>query len=383
MEKVTDFFRKTFYSMCFVNPKKKQVVIFVDSLNTRKMHYLQCAIFAFLPWYFDPKAGVSQDEMELIQSLREKTPESYERCMAKIASKYDFRSVRIRSLLSGFETRFDKMELDRVSRTIMDLNRSMDDLSRKFAEKLRQKNEADIRYMGIQQKIENSTDESEIMEYFLCNKKLIIEDVDDSALSFVCSDYLTYFDEDMAKRFIENERSYLYRPDGRDMSHIVSKEDMKKLATAIFIDQTLKMKLCAAYLLELNGRVRGIRSHSYPTECNVCMPNPHIDRYDCLGNYERAINECLRNNDYVGAVEQCIASCKSLNFADSIVMGVFVNRLYGRDGYSNNKCIELPDGRCVNAVDAVAWMKEQESVNENTSVENTEEQVTDEATSQE
>lgn len=46
--KVTEFFRKTFYSLCFVNPNTKHVVIFIDNLNIRRMHYLQCAIFAFM-----------------------------------------------------------------------------------------------------------------------------------------------------------------------------------------------------------------------------------------------------------------------------------------------------------------------------------------------
>lgn len=72
LDKVTVFFRKTFYVLCFVNPNTKQVVIFTDNMDIRKFHYLQCSIFAFMPWYFDPEKGVSQEEMELIQSLRRK-----------------------------------------------------------------------------------------------------------------------------------------------------------------------------------------------------------------------------------------------------------------------------------------------------------------------
>ena len=53
LEKVTDFFRKRFKVLCFINPELKSVVLFVDKLNMRRMHYLQCAIFAFLPWYFN------------------------------------------------------------------------------------------------------------------------------------------------------------------------------------------------------------------------------------------------------------------------------------------------------------------------------------------
>ena len=62
IQKVTDFFRKTFRVNCYVNHTERKVVIFVEQLNIRRMHYLQCAILAFLPWYFNPGDGVTQDE---------------------------------------------------------------------------------------------------------------------------------------------------------------------------------------------------------------------------------------------------------------------------------------------------------------------------------
>ena len=143
---------------------------------------------------------------------------------------------------------------------------------------------------------------------------------------------------------------------------------MKKLMYAIFIDQTLRIKLCSAYKFYLNGNVEGLSGHRYGYEFRECTPNTHIDRYSCLGNYQRVINECLRRNDYIGAIEQCVASCKSLNFADSTVMSEFMSRLYGISNYDVNiKCIELPDGRVVEPKDAIAWLNEQESKTETTS----------------
>ena len=106
LEKVTDFFRKRFYVLCFIHPETKRVALFIDNLDLPKSHYLQCAVFAFLPWYFDPEKGVSEEEMALIKSLRDKSSLKYEECIAKIAEKYDFKTARIRQLLAGFETRF-------------------------------------------------------------------------------------------------------------------------------------------------------------------------------------------------------------------------------------------------------------------------------------
>ena len=58
LEKMTAFFRKSFPVQCYINPERKNVVIFVEKINLKKLHYLQCAILAALPWYFNPEEGV-------------------------------------------------------------------------------------------------------------------------------------------------------------------------------------------------------------------------------------------------------------------------------------------------------------------------------------
>lgn len=362
LNKVTDFFRKTFYVLCFINPEKKSVYLFTDKMDVKKMHYLQCSIFAFLPWYFDPEAGVSELEMELINSLREKKSDKYDDCIARIASQYDFRTQKIRNLLAGFETRYERQECERVRREIGDYIDEIDRLNSQIGEYLRVKADKEIRLLGLETKIaQGSSEDSEIMEYFLCNNRLVLEEVTDTYMVFSCMDYLTYFDEDMAKQMIDNKRSYVYRPNGRACNNFIQEDDMKKLMYAIFIDQTLRIKMCCAYKFDLNGRVKGLSGHNYGYEFRECTPNTHIDRYSCMGNYERTINELLKNHNYIGAIEQCVASCKSMNFADSPVMQEFMSRLYGLSGSNVNiRCIELPDGRVVEPKEAIEWIKAQE-----------------------
>lgn len=362
LNKVTDFFRKTFYVLCFINPEKKSVYLFTDRMDVKKMHYLQCSIFAFLPWYFNPEAGVSELEMELIESLREKTSSKYEDCIVRIASQYDFRTQKIRNLLAGFETRYEKQECETVRRTIQEYIDKINSLDREIGEYLRYKADKEIRLLGLEAKIaQGESEDSEIMEYFLCNNRLVLEEVTDTYMVFSCMDYLTYFDEDMAKQMIDNKRSYVYRPNGRACNNFIKEDDMKKLMYAIFIDQTLRVKVCCAYRFELRGTVDGLSHHRYGYEFRECTPNTHIDRYSCMGNYKRTINQLLQKHDYIGAIEQCIASCKSLNFADSTVMEEFMRRLYGiSNDEVNTRCIELPDGKVVTPKEAVEWIKANE-----------------------
>ena len=79
-----------------------------------------------------------------------------------------------------------------------------------------------------------------------------------------------------------------------------------------------------------------------------------------MGNYIEPINRALQKRDYITALEQCIASAKSLNFHDSTVMENFVRQFTSNSGGSY-KALELPDGRVVTPRDAIKWIEEQEA----------------------
>lgn len=360
---IREFYRKQFYTICFVHPVKKSVIIFVDALDVKKLHLLLCSMPAFLPWYFNSDTGITEQELALLKSLREKTSANYLQILQEMSLKYDFRTLRIRNLLDGFETRYERNELDRVNTEISNTYQYMEDLNAQYSQYLRSIRDLQIKAMGLEAKINGAQEsgESEIMEYFLCNKSVLLEDVSNDYMTFVTKTYLEFFDEDLAQRMIDNRNSVIYKPNGRACNNYIPADDMKKLMTAIFIDQTLKIKFCAAYTFGLTGNVCAKSNYSYPIELNDRMPNTHIDCYSCLGSYEVHINKALRENNYIGAIEQCIASGKSLNFGDGTVMGRFIKRFYGLEGdYSTRKFIELPDGTSVTPKEAAAWIRSQE-----------------------
>lgn len=361
--KVTDFFVKAFPVMCFANPETKQVVILVEKLDLRKYHYLQCAIFAFLPWYFNPEDGVSELEMNLIKSLREKSEEAYIKCLKDIASKYDFRTIKINRLLSGFETRFDRDECTRLKRVINDKTDDANELNRRIGEIFNEIRTLEINVLGLEQKIAQGGTESEIRDFFLANKKIDLIHVSDASIDFIVKDYLEIFDEDMADRYISNENSSIYHPAGYNGADRIPKDDMEMLMRAIFDSQILKVRFCAAYSFSLTGNVAPISEYYFPDDCSDYMPNPHIQHYGCMGNYVRIINEMLQRHDYVGVIVQTMASCKSLNFADGTVFTRFMEDIYGYR-VSNRKCIELPDGNVVEPEAAITWLKTQEGSDE-------------------
>lgn len=354
-EKISTFYQKSFKVICFISPETKSASLFVEQLNLQKLHYLQMSILAFLPWYFDTERGMTEAEMELVYSLRERTPAKYEACISELSKQYDFEAGRIKSLLTGFEIKYEKRERDRVHREIANIDRNLKDLDVWFANYIKQKNDLHIHLVGLEKRIADGAP-SELMEYFLCNRKLYLDDISDSTMSFSVRDYLSYFDEDAAQSYINNKNSRLYEYCGG----YLTKERMEKLLTAIFIDQTLKIRFCAAYYFDLNGTVSAQYHHRFGPEFAGFKPNPHIDEFECMGNYKRTINEALTRRDYITALEQCVASAKSLNLHDSAVIGRFISH-FTHNGGSSYKAIELPDGRIVSPKEAIKWIEDQEA----------------------
>lgn len=365
IEKVTLFYAKTCRVLCFVNTELKSSLVVVADLDIKTMHYIQTGIPAYLPWYFNEEAGVTETEMELLQSLREKTSAHYEACIAKLAQKYDFEADRIRILLSGFETRYEQMQCADIRDRLSRIEDTIADLNNKIGSYLTERRDKQEQLLGLELSMQRNSGNSEIMDYFLCNKHLHLIKVDNSTMTFVVTDYLTYFDEDLAARVINNSGSYIYDPSHVANTRLLPRADMKMLMTALFIEQTLKIKFCAAYSFTIDESVRGLSGFAYGPEAIGYMPNPHINRYGCLGNYGREINNRLYDHDYIGALEQAVASCKSLNLGDTPVMNEFMRQLYGcADAQQNNRCIELPSGEVVTMKQAVAYLKAQE-VHEN------------------
>ena len=355
LDKISLFYQKSFRVICFINPNSKSVVLFVDNLNLQKIHYLQAATLALFPWYFDPAKGVSEIELALVQSFRERSSDKYLNCIAEIAKQYDFEAGRIRHLLADFETAYERRECEKVKRDIASFDRNIDDLNNRITNYLRRRNESCIRLLGLERRIEDGV-ESELMEYFLCNRKLHLEAIDSERMYFAVRDYLSYFDEDAAQSYIDRESGYFYRNCGSSFT----KQGMKKLLNAIFIDQTIRVRFCAAYSFDLSGSVCPNGHHEFGPEFNGYKPNPHIQEYNCMGNYTGSINSALQKRDYITALEQCVASAKSLNFHDSTVMDTFVGQ-FTRNGGGSYKALELPDGRVVTPRDAIKWIEEQEA----------------------
>ena len=358
-DKISSFFMGKIEILCYINTETHSVYLFTTKLSPRLYHYLQCSLPAMMPWFFSENP-LDETELELMHSLTESTEEKYLSLLNAMVAKYDFRTLRIRKLLHGFEKREIESRISAVKNEIQRHNNKVDEYNRYIREQLAERENKLILLAGLETKICSEDEDSELMKYFIANKKVTIHHISSNRIDFYVKDYLDYFDDDEAKAYINNSRSYIYNDYG---SHI-SREDMKKLMTAIFIDKKLRIRVAAKFSYRLAVELDPKKYADFSgEEFSTYTPNPHIDSYHCLGNSRPIINESLAAGDSMMVIEQCIAATKNLNFRDGTVGNSFMSTLYENcnHGY-NTRCIELPDGNVVKPSEAIAYLRAQEEV---------------------
>jgi hypothetical protein len=202
---------------------------------------------------------------------------------------------------------------------------------------------------GLECAINAKSGDSELVEYFMCNKGLSIIKVSGTGIEFVVHGYADVFDSDAFEQFVKNHDGYMYS----GINPRITKPQMEKLYRSIFDNCRYKLRLCAAYNADMKTGLKAKQHYNFPPESETYLHNPHIQQFGCIGTYAGRFQEYMRKKDYVGAIDQATISCKNLNFYDSAVMGTFASQL----SCTSTTCIEKSDGSLITPYEAIQEME--------------------------
>lgn len=346
-----------FRAKVYVNEEYSNTIIFTEKMNMKRWHMLESLISRYFPWYFESNP-MTDEEIEIVKTLTKRYAPSYETKIQEFAKRFDFRSQVIRNQLTGFETHFDRRKLESVRSQISDMDRRIRELENNFSSYYQQMNDLRTQECGLVDKITHGggAESSELLDYFLCNNSLHLVSVYNGEIKFIVTTTVANFDPDAAESVIQNNRSYIY--EYRDNENMTA-DRVKRLMTEIFVKETMKIRICAAYSLNFdNGRYAGISGYDFPSDIIMDhTPNQHIQAFHCLGGNEATIRQSMRNRDYVGAVAACVQSAKSVNVQESATTGKMTQLLFSN---RIGKVIEMPDGTTKTPFEAVLWLEEQD-----------------------
>lgn len=340
----------------FINEGTKSTVILVPAMKMRQYHFLQSLIPRYLPWFFKA-TEFSELEIKLLKSLQNRYPVDYEKLIEEMAESLDLRKYSIVNLIGGFEKRSREEAYNNSKNELQSLQRRAADILSDYNDMMERIDEKNIVLAGLMAAINSAGDNSELCNFFIANKSLTPVMTDRSRFSFVVSTYIDNFDPEMYDTMSRRETSHLFS--GYAASGVFeSVEARKKFMDAVFSDEPkLRIKTCGYYQLGIDGTVTSYAGYHYPNNCDDRIPNPHLHNYNCLGNHARYIIERLQQHDLVGAVNQCIGSCKSVNIGESMTMQRFLRDIFD----STSKIIETMDGESMTPAEALAWLYEQEA----------------------
>ena len=342
------FYARKAKALFYTHESGRNTIIFTDKLDLKHFHALQMMIPKYLPGLFADNP-LTEAEANLLKSLGNKSAVEYEALIADFANAFNFRDEIIRSKLEGFDTVFERIQADSLREKIkihqQDYDSQLSTL-RSISNKI---NDSMYTLAGLEGFINNKSGDSELMEYFICNKNLVLIRVSGTIIEFVAHGYADVYDIDAFEKYVSNHSGYMYS----GIASLITKPEMERLYRSIFEDGLYKLRMCAAYTVDLRSGVHGLQHFAFPTESDTYFPNTHIQHFGCIGSYATRFEEYIRNRDYVGAIDQAIVSARNLNFYDSSVIGRF-GREFSR---TDIKCIEAHDGRLLTPIEAISELE--------------------------
>lgn len=349
---------KRMSAACYSNAATKSAVFFVESLNLWKLHSLESCIIAALPWYQTAEKKVTVDEVQFLDTLNLREPDEYLSNLEKMVERYNLEASRVKKLLTDFQRRNDRVILDGIQNNLDNWTQKIQQYENEIASYYKKIEDERLRQFAIQNKLEGMGDDSELVDYFLANKKIYLYSVDGTEFTICIKDYMSYFSQEAAESIVTNKNAVMYRS-----ASDFGVEKAMKLMKEIFLsdEPRVKMRLCGAFTLSLNGNLNVRQHFQFPAGFENYFHNPHLSRYGCTGTNGTLIQKALQRHDIITAIEQCVVSVKDLTLTDGAVMEEFSAKIFGS---GSHKCFELPDGKTVNAEGAVMWLEAQDEKKE-------------------
>lgn len=312
---VTALLKKTKKVLCFSKSKTTSAgncfYYFVEDLDLKIFHKIQATQTIWMPEAFKDNPLTEREKL-LIKSLFDDDMREFER-IVKLIVDTDFREQNIRKYLAGICLDNHIVRLNEVSKSILDVEQKIDDVNRKLSELLASLDVLEVERRGLMTYDDCDAQEKkeEFIQYLISQKNIsILQNQTPLSIGFEVRDFLEYVDQDLLEKMIKQKRMGI---EGK----------IKKLFEQAFITQEIKLVTGGMFVLNFD-RIE-IYAAKLPKPKEMVYSNPHLGHYGCIGTYKQNILEALRSGDYIEAVELCVSSAKTLNFADGVVLQAYIN----------------------------------------------------------
>lgn len=292
-------------------------------------------------------------EKRLIKATASASITQYVNAAKALADRDDLNILKLKKSLATVRKRVYENMVEHSKEVLRNAEDQIISIEAQYKSVVEQIERETVRLEGAKLLAERCEDNDELFDYFQNNSQIVDVEAGAGSISFIVKTYLDVYDPELYREYAK--AGYIFD----NYSNLAyGRDDRKLLMDAIFSeDPEFRIKMCGYYSLYLNGRVQTFPNFSYPNKLKDYVPNPHLDRHSCLGSYEPEINKLIRSGNIVGAIEQCIASCMSVNLAEtSMTFKPMMNGIFN----NTNRILLRSDGTEMTVKDAIKYLKEKE-----------------------
>ena len=342
---------------------KNVAVIFTEARLLDTYHL----VLSFLPLYYPNiyTSPIAKDDPEVpvLTTLSMITSMKFKQEISKVLYKY--RHEFLYAQVSGMITQMHEKKIDNAKAQVESARNDMQYYLQEYCNRVDSYKSAVMTYEGLVVTEQSTEQEQELINY-LCNcREIRGVKIVDSDITFTVATTLKQFDLDTWDSFVRRGTIF----DGnynRNLPNVFTRENRKLLFNAIFSDDPLfEVKMCGVYRINLHtNRLRTFSGYNYVMEDSIYkdyIPNPHLQQYACLGDFERRVVMALAEGDLVRAFELCVHSAGAVNLDET---DQNFRPLLGWILTSENKVLRRYDGVDMSPSEALIWLIDKEKENE-------------------
>lgn len=331
----------------YASKTENRALVVAKRPNLSQWHVLQAMFYRMFPQMFEPQP-LTQNEKELIVSLTLPSMENYASWTKKLAERPELRDLHLKKSLAKVQSRYYETKIDGLTKQRDTALADKINVEKKYVQVLEMLEKATFALEGAKALLQSQTEDDSLYEYFRNNRQLCAVKTTDEDISFIVKTFLDIYDPEVYADLAR--RGFIFE------GHSIPAADCKLLMDAIFSDSPeFRVKICAKYTLALRGLCL-VESHArYPIECIEYIANPHIQWHACLGSYKMEIDKALQSGNVIGAVEQCIASCQSVNLGETTM--TFIPMMRDVFNAKDVRCLRRKDGVDMSPTEAIEYLK--------------------------
>ena len=362
---ITAFVKDKTGSDCLVlyHEEKNIVGIFVNSGDIRLYHLMLSFISLYFPSLFK-ETPLDDNDYAIIKSLSKKDKNEFYASIKNALAPYaiEFRRLQLVTFMKGLHEVKINAAKNQVESQKVEVQRLESDYSGAISILRR----LIVEYEGLKATESYDGAEEDLVEYLTMNSDVRCLSLRDNRLFFAITGRLNNYNVDAWNTF--SRRGTIYDGEyGTRLPEVFKSVDNRKLLLDnIFSEEPLlTVKMCGNYCLRFEDcRVTCEGRYNYTDYDPIFesyMPNPHIYYHACLGGYKDRVMQALKQRNYIGAIELCVASTGSVNLDETtMTFRPFLGQLLS----SKQKVLINKEGQEMTPEEALVWLADQKKEEE-------------------